>query len=311
MCVAALHPKLWLAYDPATCALERAFGGAEFHGKVYDFGQQNTRALAPIWFEQRSVLLALPASELPAAGYSLEGVESSVESGDGLSFTKDGARLTSPAFDTTQFQNVMVYFEEKSRRAPFRVEVLVGDDSQPRQWFHSTLHRDNDAQWQENAKSISARDAAVRLRFVQAATGDTKQLRGLRVKGALRAWGAKAFDRAVGVEADWGGYLRSGPNGEGRMTLRYALMFESGERVLVEESPEVISVTDSEAIVERRFQIRGLPEGHRVRLSLAGSAKDAGYRLAGDAVIAADDSGAAIEFSADGESTLEQRWGKP
>lgn len=307
MCVAALHPNLWLAYDPATCALERAFGGAEFHGKVYDFGQQNTRALPPIWFEQQSILLDLPALDLPAAGYSLDGVELD----DGLSFTKDGARLTSPTFDTTRFQNVMVYFEEKSRRAPFRVEVLLGEEIQPRQWFHSTLHRDSDTQWQENAKSISVRDPAIRLRFVQTAAGDAKRLRGLRVKGAYRAWRAKTSDRDVPVEVDWGGYVRSGPSGEGRLTLRYALMFESGLRVSVEESPEVISVTESEAIVERRFKIVGLPEGHRARLSLAGRSKDAGYRLVGGAVIAADDSGAAIEFSADGESTLEQRWGKP
>jgi len=158
---------------------------------------------------------------------------------------------------------------------------------------------------------ISVRDPSIRLRFVQSAAGDAKRLRGLRVKGAYRAWGARTSDRDVPVEVDWGGYVRSGPSGEGRLTLRYALMFETGLRVSIEESPEVIAVTEAEAIVERRFKIRGLPEGHRVRLSLAGSAKDAGYRLTGGAVIAADESGASIEFSADGDSTLEQRWGKP
>lgn len=304
MCVAALHPEFWVAYDPATCSLERACSGVEFHGKVYDFSQQNTKARPPIWFEQPNVLVSLPGDVVPEGATAV-----GVIADQGFRFLEDDAELVTPPFDPTRFSNLMVYFDEKSRRAPFRVELLVDDDPTPRQWFHSTLHRDNDREWQDNAKLLSVAAGTARLRFVQVSAGDAKELRNVRVKGAYRAWSAMVDGAETVVEPDWGGYRRAGPDGTQSLTLLYALVLRTGERVLVEESPEVVSISEEGAVFDRRFVVRGLREGVRLRLSLAGTARSRGWSVDGAAVLSTDATGVVLEFA--GDASLRTEWGRP
>lgn len=304
MCVVALHPELWVAYDPATCSLERAFAGAEFHGKVYDFSQQNTKAKPPLWFEQPNLLLRLSGDSLPADA-TANGVEAAGE----FRFVADGAELITPEFDTARFTDVMVYFEERSRRAPFAVELFVAGEPEPRQVFRSTLHRDDDRAWQENAKRLSLTGGRARLRFAAPAKADEKALRALRVKGAYRAWSASVGGEEADVEPDWGGYVRSGPDGAGAVTLRYSLLLRDGTRVTVEERPEVVAVSADSAVLERRFVFRDLPPGLAPRLSLAGRSTALGWSVTGAAVLRGSQEGVTVEFH--GDASLREEWGRP
>jgi hypothetical protein len=308
MCLIALRPELFLAYDPATCSLERASGGVEYRGKVYDFSQQNSRAVAPVWFAQPAVISSLTDTTVLKDGFEATGVAV----GESLRFEADGAALLTPYFDVSRFDDVAVLFDEKSRRAPFRVEVLADGVPEPVQWFESTLHRDRDTEWQENLKRIVPDSGRLRLRWVARRADDAKELRRLRVFGAYRAWSAMRGEDTARVTPDWGGYVRRGPNGTERVILRYGLVLDDGARIAVEESPEAIVVDAAHAAIERRFSISGLPAGARLRMSLAGAARDATYRVSGAAASLRDDAGDLVfEIDRDGECRLEQWWGRP
>src|SRR5690606_14091929 len=43
MVVAALHPNLWVSFNPGNCCLDRAWsGGMQLHGKVFNDSQRNS-----------------------------------------------------------------------------------------------------------------------------------------------------------------------------------------------------------------------------------------------------------------------------
>ncbi len=308
MCVIALRPELFVVYDPATCSLVKAFGGGiDFHGKVYDFSQQCSVGKPPVYYSQLADLArVLDASAVPS-GF----VAKDVSTGSSFRFDADGATFETPPLDLTRFTNVMIYFDEKSRRAPFRVEVSKdGGKAYDAQYFFSTMHRDSDTDWQENIKAIAVGGPTVKVRFVQGKAEDKKELRNLRIHGSYLAWSQRVGDERSNLTPIWKGYVRSGKNGDGRVTLRYALLTKSGQTVMVDESPEAIDGADRGAL-ERRFHVNGLPAGTSLWLSLAGTAKNPTYRVSGNASQRSDDLGDVLVLEGDGDSTFVEMWGKP
>lgn len=298
--VIALAPSLWLAYDPATCALFEAFGGGvELRGKVYDFSQDNSRALPPFHFRQRSLIFAAvdppralgdPLPDLPE-GCAGAGVAMTPA---GLKFDGDGASLTLPALDLRAYANVMLRFDERSRRGPFRVEVSDdGGATFAAQWFHSTLHRDRDDAWQDNMKRVAPHGDRVVIRVTQEHASDRKELRSLKVQGDRIAWSATPT---------WRGYRRTAAGA----TLLYDLALPDGRVARVEESPEVVASPAGTVALRRAFRVHLEGPPAQVALDLEGETPSP-WTAGGSGRI----ENGALLLDAPGECALECTWSVP
>lgn len=300
MCVAALRSDLFLAYDPLTCGLTKAFGGGvEYRGKVFDFSQQTSAARAPIYFADEAVPCAVTKD---SPGLVLDRVRLE----DAFVFESSGSTLELPPIDTRRFDLLMLTFEEKSRKGPLRVEVL-DDTGAVAQWFDSTLHGSDDNAFQANTKNLHVVGSNVRIRFRQEHTEFSKALRGIKVHGAPRVWSVTVGEKTLALEPRYLGYSVAGA-GVGRFTLQYALPLPAGGKVDVTESPEAISVSPERVGIERRFTIAGLPAGATLALRLAGEAKRQTFRVTGNGKLQGGDHQEVLEIGGDGELTLEQWW---
>lgn len=300
MCVAALRSDLYLAYDPLTCGLTKAFGGGvEFRGKVFDFSQQTSASRAPIYFADEAVPCALTKD---SPGLVLDRVRAE----EAFVFEASGSTLELPPIDTRRFDLLMLTFEEKSRRGPIRVEVL-DDTGAVAQWFDSTLHGSDDNAFQVNTKNLHVVGSSVRIRFRQERAEFAKSLRGIKVHGAPRVWSAMIGEQSSLLTPRFHGYSVAGA-GVSRFTLNYALPLPAGGKVDVSESPEAISVSPERVGIERRFTIVGLPAGATLALRLAGDAKRQTFRVTGNGKLLGGDHQEVLEIGGDGELTLEQWW---
>ncbi len=208
MVLLAPAQDLWIAFNPATCAIQKVWrGGILLRGKVWDFSQDNSAATGPALLEAPSDLLpthaASPASSIPE-GWSAGRVSASDK---GFAFDGDGATLTSPPFDTTGWSSLFLSFDELSKRGPVRVE-LSADNGQTwtAQWFNSCLHVESNDQWQWNFKSLVVRSPTTRVRFVQEKADFRKHVRRPRIFGDRPAWSASDAAGPVTVEPRFKGY---------------------------------------------------------------------------------------------------------
>lgn len=183
----------WIAFNPKTCAIQKIWEGeVEWRGKVFDFSQDNSRAKGKTLFDLPYVLATMQRDgEWTAQDATItKGV---------ATFTKDGGSITSPPLRTSDYSNIYVAFDETSRLAPFRIEVL--DGGKVTEWFNSTTHGGSDTDYQWNYKQIWPESDGVTLRF-SSPKATAKKLRGARVFGDYNVWTSSAGR----VQVDWRGY---------------------------------------------------------------------------------------------------------
>lgn len=254
MVIIASKPDVWMAFNPETCALHKVWRGkVDFRGKVWDFSQENSRAVGQAFFASPSELWRMPIKDIgrwKASGLTWEG--------DGWRLDPGGT-VNSATFSLEGWQRVFIAFDETGRKARYDLRIRSGGREQQ---FGSATHVSSDTDWQWNFKRVE----------VPASEGTTvtltnpgnlpKKLRNLRMYGDRPSWldaGGKPL-RVV-----WRGYDLIGQT-KG-VVLRYDIILHSGARVAVRHQPEV----ESEAWVET-LSITGLPAGESVRLAREGLA---------------------------------------
>lgn len=171
---------LWVAFNPATCTIDKIWrGGMKFRGKVWDFSQDNCAPSddAVVWAERDRTLARLPDDGRVPAGWTLQGIEPLAEGG--WRFAEPGASIISPPVDAC---GAMIAFDETGRASPLRVEVSLDDGAT---WaarsFLSTMHGTSDTEWQFNFREITTCVDPMRVRLTVADGRAEKRVRNLRL----------------------------------------------------------------------------------------------------------------------------------
>lgn len=301
MVVLALGENLWVAFNPATCAVQKVWrGDIDFRGKVWDFSQDNCAAKGTVLADASPPLLELAGKELPS-DWEASGV--SVAPSGGLAMTGDSATLTSPAIDTVGMQRLFVAFDELSRAGPVLVEVSDDDGATwDAQNFRSATHVTSDTDWQWNFKELEVRSPATRVRFVQEKGAYRKRLRDIRVFGDRLAWTARAEEGEIGVEPVWRGYEfdRRFPG----VVLKYDLRLANAGAVVVRHFIDV--TTAPEVGWTESIEIDAAPTDMVVSLALPRTRGRACYVLGGPGMWRAGEEGegSVLEFRGDGVTRL-------
>lgn len=214
-------PDLWVAFNPATCTIDKIWrGGMKFRGKVWDFSQDNCSPSddAEVWAERDRTLARLPDDRRVPEGWTLDGIEPLP--GGGWRFAKSGASIISPPMDAC---GAMVAFDETGRASPFKVDVSTDDGkSWTAQSFLSTMHGTSDAEWQFNFREISPCHQALRVRVQVDRPGATKSIRNLRLMqtGLTASWSSSSQAFGDKNPVRWRGYERSA-DGSGTVIMLY------------------------------------------------------------------------------------------
>lgn len=179
----------WIAFNPKTCSIQKVWeGSVDWRGKVYDFSQDSSRSKGKVLFELPSNLWQQDAF------WTAKGT---AKDNTGLLFTESNAAIQTPKLDFSHYQNIYVAFDETSRAAPFRVEVVEeGGD-----WFDSTKHGHSDTDWQWNFKQVWPKSQMAAIRWTGPAATAKKKLRNARVFGDY-----KMFTSNRPLEVIWKGY---------------------------------------------------------------------------------------------------------
>ncbi len=207
-------PKgLWIAFNPATCAVQKAWrGSVAWKGKVFDFSQGNSQAQGTSLYESPSVLASADGAG-PGAGWQTQGVTL----GQGaFQFSDQGGQIASLEIDAEGWSNIFAAYEETSRKGPFRFEVRSGDAVE--QWFETTMHGASETDWQWGMKLLEPRSSRFRL-VVEQAPGLQKRLRRLRITGDR----APYWQGGRPLLARWRGY-RIADESRPEIELRYDLL---------------------------------------------------------------------------------------
>lgn len=213
MVLVQMSPTRWMAFNPKTCAIQKIWDGeVDWRGKVFDFSQDNSRAKGKVLFELPSTIWHQEPTWMGVGTQSSANV---------MSFVDDKASASTPLLDMGEYENIFVAFDESSRAAPFRVEVVefnrsVGD------WFDSTKHGHSDTDWQWNFKQVWPRSGKAQIRWTSDKGASKKKLRNARIFGDYQMFTSKEP-----MEVVWKGYLL--------LTKRIILNFElrRGEKIVV------------------------------------------------------------------------------
>lgn len=203
-------PDLWVAFNPATCTIDKIWrGGMKFRGKVWDFSQDNCSPSddAEVWAERDRTLARLPDDRRVPEGWTLDGIEPLP--GGGWRFAKSGASIISPPMDAC---GAMVAFDETGRASPFKVDVSTDDGkSWTAQSFLSTMHGTSDAEWQFNFRELTPCQDLMRIRLTVEDGQAEKHLRRLRITHDGRKALIPLHDRSPSAvwRSTWRGYERS------------------------------------------------------------------------------------------------------
>lgn len=269
---------LWLAFNPETCAVYKAWrGGVDFRGKVWDFSQDNSRATGSVLLQAPSEILRLPDDQPLPAAWTSRGVRHVGGGPDDTlgarwAFEESGAALESPAFDLRGWQRVFIAFDELSRRGPIRVEFSRDAGATwDAQWFLSCTHVSSDDEWQWNFKRVVESGERTRVRFVQEDAAFRKQVRGVRVFGDRPAWHAlSGCEDSPGhspIAARWRGYEIGAA--DGWPTLMYDLVLPDGATASVRHEIRM-EARPSADVISERIVVEGLRDDALVLLALAG-----------------------------------------
>jgi len=206
MVILATAPGVWIAFNPATGSVQKAWKGEMvFRGKVWDFSQDNSIAKGEVLLDRRSELVRLPDSGAELARWS---VRSAAFDGD-WRFVGPESTIQSPVFDARGFERLFVAFDEMSRKGPIRVDVSTdGGERWDAQWFNSTTHGSRDDEWQWNFKQISPDPTErMRVQFRQTDGAFAKRMRNARVFGDEIAWAiGPSGEPGSAAKVVWRGY---------------------------------------------------------------------------------------------------------
>ena len=123
MVVAALADDLWIAFNPANAAIERAWSGdIDYRGKVWDFSQDNSTTRGTTYLAASGTVLQAPSPASMTDAWTARDV---IEFDGVWRFMATDATLTLPVVDLSGTRDVMLSFDEWSRGGSFRVEVSV------------------------------------------------------------------------------------------------------------------------------------------------------------------------------------------
>jgi hypothetical protein len=153
-----------------------------------------------------------------------------------------------------------------------------------------------------NQKLIEVNGQAVKVRFRRNTTGATATLGDVTLFGDYRAWTMQTGGNPVAIKVDWRGYKLI--NHTDGIAIRYDMVLPSGARVGVEERPEAMPG----AKLQRKFTITGMPSNSRLSLEIDGNGYQAEQALTGAAALRADAGANFLDFTTNGEATLETTW---
>lgn len=299
MLVAALRSDLWVAYNPANGTLHKVWsGGIQFRGKVYDFGQQNSVTSGTSYHTlKKAALLSATNESIIPAGWSATGITTGASAW--TISTTAGSTLASPTVDLRQHDNVILAYQTPGGNN--RLLVDVSNDNGATWTAQQWMSIDGPAA-DGNQKLIEVNGQAVKVRFRRNSTGSTATLGDVTLFGDYRAWTLQTGGSPVAIKVDWRGYkLIHHTDG---ISIRYDMVLPDGSRVGVEERPEAMPG----AKLQRKFTITGLPANSRLSLEIDGTGYQAQQSLTGAAALRADSGANFLDFTANGDSTLETTW---
>lgn len=298
MLVAALRSDLWVAYNPANGTLHKVWsGGIQFHGKVYDYGQQNSATSGTTYHLQKNAFLlsAMDEASIPA-GWSATGIST----GTSWSFsTAAGTMLVSPAIDLRQHDQVILAYQTPG--ANNRLLVDVSNDNGTT-WTAQQWMSIDGAAADGNHKLVEVTGQGVKFRFRRNTSGSTATLADVTLSGDYRAWTMQSGGNPVAVKVDWRGYRLI--NHTDGIAILYDVVLPGGSRIGVEERPEAMTGVK----LQRRFTITGMPAGARLSLELDGTGYQAQHALTGAGALRTASGAKFLDFTASGEATLETTW---
>lgn len=299
MLVAALRPDLWVAYNPANGTLHKVWGGGiQFRGKVYDFGQQKSATTGTTYHLQNKAFLLSATSEASIpAGWTATGISPGPSSWS-LSAAA-GTMLVSPAVDLRQHDHVVLAYQTPGANNRLLVDVSADNGATwtAQQW----MSVDGPAA-DGHQKLIEVNGQAVKVRFRRNATGATATLADVTLFGDYRAWSARSGGNPVTAKVDWRGYRLI--DHTAGIAIRYDVMLPGGERIGVEERPEAMPGVK----LQRQFTVTSLPAGTRLSLELDGTGYQAQHALSGAAALRTEGGTTFLDFTANGEATLQTTW---
>lgn len=244
MLLAELGQDWWLAFNPRTCAVDMVWrGSVDWRGKVYDFSQRTSRAVAN------------------ASDIALDRMKP-IATIDSVQLANDSPVVLLSGLDLRAFATAYIAFDEQSQ-TPVRcslIETTASTDAHPTDpeapresapreillSFESSTNYTSATEWMWNFKQVPgavcarAHDAA--LSFACAKPG--KPLRDVRVFGERIAWRGPS---GAALAVAWRGYTLK----NGALTIRFALdgaLVEMGVGRLADGSGVALSFI-------------GLPEG--------------------------------------------------
>lgn len=204
MVLIKMSPTRWMAFNPKTCAIQKIWeGDVDWRGKVYDFSQNTSRAKGKVLFELPSELESLTSlwpPRLQSTGPTTWEAEGAKLENGVTTFQSDSGYVLSAHLYTKGFSNIYVAFDESSRSAPFRVEVLDISGKEVGDWFYSTTHGGSDTDFQWNYKQIWPGATISRIKFTST-KATAKKLRNVRIIGDY-----EMFTGDKPVDVIWKGY---------------------------------------------------------------------------------------------------------
>jgi len=299
MLVAALRPDLWVAYDPANGTLHKVWsGGIQFRGKVYDFGQQNSIASGTTYHQlKKAFLLSATNESIIPAGWTATGITTGTSAWS-ISTTA-GSTLASPAVDLRQYDQVILAYQTPGGNN--RLLVDVSNDNGATWTAQQWMSIDAPAA-DGNQKLVEVNGQAVKVRFRRNTTGATATLGDVTLFGDYRAWTLQTAGSPEAIKVDWRGYKLI--NHTDGIAIRYEMVLPSGSRVGVEEQPEAMPG----AKLQRKFTITGMPANSRLSLEIDGTGYQAQQTVTGAATLRIDAGANFLDFTTNGEATLETTW---
>lgn len=196
MVLIKMSPTRWMAFNPKTCAIQKIWDGdVEWRGKVYDFSQNTSRAKGKVLFELPSELWR--QSNGAATSWTGRGTKINNEA---IEFPADESSIETTSIGVTGFRNIYVAFDETSRAAPFRVQVIEADERLGDR-FNSATHGGSDTDWQWNFKQIWPSTRSIKVRWTNPSGKANKKLRNARLFGDY-----EPFTSDSPIETVWRGY---------------------------------------------------------------------------------------------------------
>lgn len=232
----------WIAFNPKTCSIQKVWEGeVEWRGKVFDFSQDNSRS-------KGKTLFAMPdrIADLGRGDWNLQGGK--LEKGV-VTFQSDNASIATPPLNSVDYRNIYVAFDETSKVAPFRVDVV--DAGKVTEWFDSATHGSSETDFQWNYKEIWPEHNGCVVRFTSPKMS-AKKLRSARVFGDYDCWTSTDGK----VELDWRGYRFI----NGVVELRYNVVSPKNQISVVQTFGSKMTI-----------QIEGSPGGISFRLPPGGT----------------------------------------